>query len=111
MQNNDLLIAAQNRTTHAVRALAIFIIYSSISSLVGGVIIGISYAVAMNSYEGLYSAGGGIIFGALVAAVGYLVALSLAAAELGKSKPQKTDGSKSTEDSIPFAKGWDSESK
>lgn len=82
---NDL-VAAQNRTTHAVRALGAFLLYSSLFNLIGGVIIGIAYVSATTSYEGIQGVMGGIEFGVFVIAVGYIVALGIGLSELSKSK-------------------------
>jgi multidrug efflux pump subunit AcrB len=88
VQNHEIqeLVAAQNRTTHAVRAIGAFFIYSAVFGLVGGVIIGISYSVALNSWDGLSSGMGGISFGAFVVGVGYLVGVIVGVSEFRKSR-------------------------
>jgi len=85
-QTNVDLLQAQNRTTHAVRALAVFVLYSAVSNLVGGVIIGISYGIGLASYEGLGSVTFGLVVGSLVIAVGSGIALGQGLSELGKSR-------------------------
>jgi len=87
LNNLDIstLVSAQNRTTQAVRAIAVFILYSALFNLIGGVIIGLAYGAGVSSYDGLASAAGGIVLGAVVIVVGYLVALFKALSELGKS--------------------------
>jgi hypothetical protein len=78
-------VAAQNRTTQAVRSIAVYILYSALFNVIGGVIIGISYASAAGSYSGLAGAAGGLVFGGLILVVGNLIALFKALAELGRS--------------------------
>ena len=78
-------VAAQNRTTQAVRSIAVYILYSALFNVIGGVIIGISYASAAGSYSGIAGAAGGLVFGGLVLVVGNLIALFKALAELGRS--------------------------
>lgn len=82
---NSGLIAAQDRTTHAVRAIAIFILYPLLFNLIGGIFIGISLGISAGSYNGAASAVGGFVFGALIIAGGNLFALVKALSELGKS--------------------------
>jgi ribosomal protein L40E len=92
MKDNDTsaLVAAQNRTTQAVRAIAVFILYSALFNLIGGVIVGLAYVSALSSYNGLASASGGVVFGLVVVAGGYLFALFKALSELGKSQVSAT---------------------
>lgn len=92
MSNNDTssLVAAQNRTTQAVRAIAVFFLYSALFNLIGGVIIGIAYVSSFGSYSGLSSASGGIVFGGLVIAGGSIFALFKGLSELGKSAIDST---------------------
>lgn len=83
--DNAALIAAQNRTTHAVRAIGIYFLYSALFNLIGGVIIVISCATSLNSYEGLSSAIGGIVFGGIVIAAGAIYGLFKGLSELAES--------------------------
>ena len=84
------LVAAQDRTTHAVRAIAVFILYPLVFNIIGGIFIGISLGISAGSYDGASSAGGGFVFGALIIAAGNLFALVKALGELGKSNAAKS---------------------
>lgn len=79
------LVSSQDRTTHAVRAIAVFILYPLVFNIIGGIFIGISLGISAGSYNGSASAVGGFVFGALIIAVGNLFALFMALSELGKS--------------------------
>lgn len=79
------LVSAQDRTTHAVRAIAVFILYPLVFNIIGGIFIGISLGISASSFNGSASAVGGFVFGALIIAVGNLFALVKALSELGKS--------------------------
>ena len=83
----DLLVAAQDRTTHAVRALVLFIFISAISSVLGYAIIGagasqnVSCALSGSSCDNsAFTATGWVIV-----AVGFLTALFTGIIELGQS--------------------------
>jgi hypothetical protein len=76
------LVSAQNRTTHAVRAMAVYLLYSALFNVIGGVIIGIAFASG--------SASGGVVFGGVIVAVGNLIGLFNGLSELGKSNPANT---------------------
>lgn len=79
------LVSAQDRTTHAVRAIAVFILYPLVFNIIGGIFIGISLGISAGSYNGSASAVGGFVFGALIIAAGNIFALVKALSELGKS--------------------------
>lgn len=87
MNNSDFssVVASQDRTTHAVRAIAIFILYPLVFNIIGGIFIGVSLGISAGSYNGAASAVGGFVFGALIIAAGNLFALFKALSELGKS--------------------------
>jgi hypothetical protein len=84
---NSGLVSAQTKTIHAVRSIAVYILYSAVFTVIGGAIIGISAAVAANSYDGPSSGTGGIIFGIVIIGIGNLVGLISGLSELGKSNP------------------------
>lgn len=79
------LISSQDRTTHAVRAIAVFILYPLVFNIIGGIFIGISLGISAGSYNGAASAVGGFVFGAFIIAAGNIFALVKALSELGKS--------------------------
>ena len=78
------LVAAQNRTTHAVRALGVYVLYAALADLIGGVIIGITYASSGGYMDSTESAG--LVFGFAVLAIGNLIALFAGLGELSRSK-------------------------
>ena len=80
-------IAAINRTTHAVRALAIFIIFSVTSSCLGFGLIGVSVSTSAQCYEGSCSSPTFFYAGWLVIAVGLVSALIVSLRELAESRP------------------------
>jgi len=88
---STLIVAAQDRTTHAIRSLAIFVLVSISTALIGYIIIAINAGSALGcGLENLncYSnSGGGIVFGFVVIAVGFVLALVLGFRELTLSKP------------------------
>jgi hypothetical protein len=88
MKKNDLLVleAAQNRTTKAVRAIAIFVLYSALFSLIGGIVIGISSVIGGGSGRDSSSAMVGIVLGAVIVAGGYGFGLFKAFSELDESR-------------------------
>jgi hypothetical protein len=96
------LVAAQNRTTHAVRAIAVFLIYSSIFNLAGGIIAGVSFAVSLNTWEGVNSSFGGLTFGLVLAGIGYIVAVIIAAYELSESKLRGVEQT-ARQDALPIS--------
>ncbi len=73
------LIAAQNRTTHAVRSLAVFII-GYIPWLLAGL------ALIIFGLANPYSGGGLVLFGSFVILVGSIVVIVQSVSELGKSR-------------------------
>ena len=86
----DDLVNAQNKTTYAVRSLAIFFFISLQTGLVGGGIFGL--AVNNQSHYDSYGyLNGGATFwaalGAFIALAGFAVAITAGRQELNKSKP------------------------
>jgi hypothetical protein len=83
---SSLVVAAQDRTTHAVRSLAVFILVAISSALIGYVIIAASAGSALGCGMGISScnanSGGAIFFGFAFIAVGFIVALILGIREL-----------------------------
>ena len=84
------LIRAQDRTTYAIRSLALFFFISLQTSLFGGALIGM--AVSNNDHYDSYgqlNAGATFfaVLGWLVAFAGFLIATVLGKSELNKSKP------------------------
>jgi hypothetical protein len=76
---------AEERTTHAVRSIAIFILIQVTSSVFSGVFFGIGVVMDMNSE---YGDGGGIamyIIAALIAIGGLIASLNAAWSEYSKS--------------------------
>jgi hypothetical protein len=85
----QVTIWAIDRTTYAIRSLALFIFISICTSVLGYAIIG---AGAVNqaacSYSGESCGNGGlVIFGWIVVLVGFVTALIAGINELSKSKP------------------------
>jgi hypothetical protein len=70
------LIKAINKMTFAVRSIALFLFISLCSSIFGSALIAVS--------AGELSL---VIFGSIVIAAGFLIALVIGISELGKSKP------------------------
>ncbi len=83
--SNTQLVRAQDRTTHAVRAIGIFFIYSAFFNLAGGSILAITYFSSINAYNGLSSGIPGFVFGGLVIAVGTITSLIKSGSELALS--------------------------
>jgi hypothetical protein len=82
------LVLAANRTTHAVRSLAVFLFTTLCSSLFGYGLVGAgaSAAVNCNSYSGCGSEAL-VIWGWIIISVGFIVGLIVGIAELNKSRP------------------------
>lgn len=86
----DDLVRAQNRTTYAIRSLAMFFFISIQTSILGGGLAGL----ALNN-QSHYDSYGNLnegatlfaIFGLLIALVGFYIALYVGRQELSKSKP------------------------
>jgi hypothetical protein len=80
------IVAAQNRTTHAIRSLAVFILVSISTAVIGYLIIAASAGSALGCGLGNSScyenSGGAIFFGFAFIAVGFIVALVLGIREL-----------------------------
>jgi AhpD family alkylhydroperoxidase len=79
------LIAAQNRTTHAIRALAVFFFISLRTSVVGGSFMGIGFLllpISTVSGLGLFL----IVAGWLTTLIGFFYAVHSGVTELLKSK-------------------------
>ena len=74
-------IAAQNRTTHAVRALASYVLYQVGWALLGGVVIGLAL---VNQDPGM--AGAFMFIGALLIIIGFFHAYTVAMQSLSKSE-------------------------
>ena len=89
------LVRAQDRTTHAVRALGVYFIYSAFFNLSGGAILTITYISSINSYDGLSSGMPGFVFGGLVITAGSVTSLIKASRELALSN--NWEGKKSSE--------------
>jgi len=88
------IVTASNRTTHAVRSLALFFFTLLRVNLLGGGLIGIGLALApINSYlifqTDRYAMVGPwlVIAGSLTSFIGFFVALSRGVRELNLSKP------------------------
>lgn len=79
LEKLDQLIAAQNRTTHAVRSLAVFII-GYIPWLLAGL------ALIIFGLANPYSAGGLALLGSAVILVGSIVVIVQSVSELGMSR-------------------------
>lgn len=81
------LISATNRTTYAIRSLAIFLFTTLCTSVLGYVLIsaGASAALRCDSYSDCGS--GFVIWGFVIVALGFIVGLGAGVNELGKSKP------------------------
>jgi hypothetical protein len=79
-------IEAQDRTTYAIRSLAIFIFTTLCTSLLGYGLIGAGAAAALrcNSYD---CSSGFVIWGWVIIAIGFIIGLGVGINELGKSKP------------------------
>jgi hypothetical protein len=81
-----LVVAAQDRTTHAIRSLAVFILVSISTAVIGYIIIAASAGSALGCGLGNSScyenSGGAIFFGFAFIAVGFIVALILGIREL-----------------------------
>lgn len=85
------LVAAQDKTTHAIRSLSVFVLVSISTSLIGYLIIAASAGSVFGCSAGdsdCYSRSGfAIFFGVSVIALGFLTALVLGIRELILSKP------------------------
>lgn len=78
-----LHINATNRTTYAVRGLLRYLVYTAISRIVGGALIGLAFGVG-----GLADPNGFWLFvGILVIAVGEVVSAAAALQELKQTEP------------------------
>lgn len=87
--SNDALLKAVDRTTHAVRSLAVFLFTTLCTSLLGYGLVGAGANAALrcDSYYSDCGSGGLVIGGWAVIAIGFVVGLALGMTELGKSKP------------------------
>jgi|1048.fasta_scaffold38727_2 hypothetical protein len=85
------IVAAQDRTTHAIRSLAVFVLVSISTSLIGYLIIAISAGSVLGCSSGdsscYASSGGAIYLGIFVIGGGFITALVLGIRELSLSKP------------------------
>ena len=85
------IVAAQDRTTHAIRSLAVFVLISISTSLIGYLIIAISAGSVLGCSSGdsscYASSGGAIYLGIFVIGGGFITALVLGIRELSLSKP------------------------
>ena len=83
------LISAQNRTTYAIRSLAIFFFTTLCTSLFGYGLVGAGANAALkcSSYYSDCGSTGLVVGGWLIIAIGFLVGVIAGANELGKSKP------------------------
>ena len=79
IQNNDLVLA-QNRTTYAVRAIALFIIVQVQTAFLGGALIGLALTMGSDGVALL-------VFGYLIIVVGIAISIVVAYSELRKSQP------------------------
>ena len=64
-------IAAQNKTTHAVRSLANFVLLQSLFAVFGGIPIGLSFAMSTYSSERATA----LILGIAIVVIGFITAL------------------------------------
>ncbi len=83
------IVSAQNKTTYAVRSLAIFIFTTLCTSLIGYGFLGVGASAALrcDSIDSDCGSGAAVLFGWAVIAIGFLVALSVGIHQLNKSKP------------------------
>jgi hypothetical protein len=87
-----ILIEAQNRTTFAVRSLALFFFISLQSSILGGALIGLAINNKSNydSYGQLSDGATAFVgLGCLIVVVGFLIAALVGGSELNKSKVRR----------------------
>jgi hypothetical protein len=89
-EDTRAIIASQNRTTYAIRSLAMFFFISLQSSIVGGGLLGL----ALNNqshYDSYGNLNGGATFfaalGAIIVLGGFFVAVHVGRQELNKSQP------------------------
>jgi len=83
------IINSQNRTTYAIRSLAIFLFTTLCTSLLGYGLVGAGANAALkcDSYSSDCGAGGLVVAGWFVIAIGFIVGLSLGMSELRRSNP------------------------
>ena len=89
LTDNDQLIAAQDRTTYAIRSLAIFFFITLCTSLLGYGLVGAGAASAIgcNSSYSDCGSSGLVIGGWAIIVIGFIAALILSISELSKSRP------------------------
>jgi hypothetical protein len=83
------IVMASNRTTYAIRSLAIFFFTTLCTSLVGYGLVGAGANAALKcgSYYSDCGSTGLAIGGWLIIAIGFLIGVITGAKELGKSRP------------------------
>ena len=82
------LVLAANRTTYAVRSLALFLFTTLCTSLIGYGLVGAGAGAAANcsSYSGC-GADALVIWGWIVISIGFIIGLVVGISELNKSRP------------------------
>jgi hypothetical protein len=86
--SNDALLRAVDRTTYAIRSLAIFLFTTLCTSLLGYGLIGAGAAAAIGCDSYYSDCGSGfVIWGWIIIALGFIIGLGVGITELGKSKP------------------------
>ncbi len=83
------LVDAQDRTTHAVRSLAVFLFATVCSSLIGYALIAFGTGLAIGCNVSNFDCGSGatIGIGTLVIVGGFIFAIVAGLSEFNKSKP------------------------
>jgi uncharacterized Zn finger protein (UPF0148 family) len=82
------IITSQNRTTYAIRSLAIFLFTTLCTSLFGYGLIGAGTSASLRCDSYYSDCGSGfMIWGWVIIAVGFIVGLIVGINELGKSRP------------------------
>jgi hypothetical protein len=83
------LVDAQDRTTHAVRSLAVFLFATVCSSLIGYALIALGTGLAVSCNVSNFDCGSGatIGMGSLVIIGGFIFGLVAGISEFNKSKP------------------------
>ncbi len=82
------LVRAVDRTTYAIRSLAIFLFTTLCTSLLGYGLIGAGATAALRCNSYYSDCGSGfVIWGWVIIALGFIIGLGVGITELGKSKP------------------------
>lgn len=78
-------LSAEERTTHAIRSIAIFILIQVTSSVIAAIFAGIGLVIDLSSERGSGGGAAMYVFAVLIAAGGLLAALSSAWSEYSQS--------------------------